>query len=83
MLNTKDLSLIIILAVVGFVMTLLVAQTATLLTGIPGANYSLTIVLAIVTGFSLLIYEGNEGRRWRFFAQTVLFAILIMPTRLG
>ena len=68
------------MAVLGLTSTLLVGQIARMITGIPGINYVFTIVLAIETGFSMLMYEG---RRWRFFAQMVLFVILTTPTQLG
>jgi len=68
------------MAVLGFASSLLVVQIGRMLTGIPGINYAFTIVLAIETSFSLLMYEG---RRWRFFLQMTLFAILIIPTNLG
>lgn len=80
MWSSKDISCIVMLSVVGLVATALVAQMAGLISGIRGSNYIFTIILAIVTGLSLLMYEG---RRWRFFAQTALFAILIIPTYLS
>jgi hypothetical protein len=80
MLSSKDLALIICLAVLGLVTTTLIVQVATMLTGIPGANYVFTIVLAIQTSFALLMYEG---RRWRFFIQITLFTLLIFPTYIG
>ena len=80
MWSTKDLASIVIMAVLGFVSTALVAQMAGLITGIPGANYIFTIILAIVTSFSFLLYEG---RRWRFFVQMAIFGLLVTPTYLG
>lgn len=80
MLNSKDLCVIIIMAVLGLVITVLVGQVATMITGIPGANYVLVIVFAIQTSFALLLYEG---RRWRFFVQMTLFTFLIIPTYIG
>ena len=79
-IRTKDLCLIIIMATLGLVTTLFIVQTARMITGIPGANYIFTVILAIQTSFSLLMYEG---RRWRFFFQMTLFTILIIPTNLG
>ncbi len=55
-------------------------QMATPLTGITGANYVFTILLAILSSFSLLVYEG---RRWRFLFQMTLFTFLIFPTYIG
>jgi hypothetical protein len=80
MLNSKDLTVIIIMAVLGLVLTVLVGQVATIITGVPGANYFLVIIFAIQTSFALLLYEG---RRWRFFAQMTLFTFLIIPTYIG
>jgi hypothetical protein len=80
MWSTKDLTLVIFLAVVGLVLTLVIVQTASMITGIPGANAVFTIILATLTSFSLLMYEG---RRWRFFAQMTIFTLLIIPTYLG
>ena len=68
------------MAVLGLITTLLVAQTARMITGIPGINYVFTIVLAIETSFSMLMYEG---RRWRFLCQMILFVIITTPTNLG
>jgi hypothetical protein len=79
-MHSKDLCLIICMAALGLVTTLLIVQTARMITGIPGANYIFTVILAIQTSFSLLMYEG---RRWRFFFQMTLFTILIIPTNLG
>lgn len=80
MWSTKDLTLIIVLAALGFVSTALIVQTAGLITGIPGINFVFTIFLAIQTSFALLYYQG---RRWRFFVQMAIFYILIIPTYLG
>lgn len=80
MFNTRELCQIIILAVLGFVSTVLVGQVATMISGIPGANYLLVIIYAIQTSFALLLYNG---RRWRFFTQTTLFTLLIIPTYIG
>lgn len=80
MLESRELGQIIMLAVLGFVSTVFVGQVATMISGIPGANYLLVIIYAIQTSFALLLYEG---RRWRFFAQTTLFTLLIIPTYIG
>ena len=80
MWSSKDLCFIIVLSVVGLVSTTLVAQMAGLISGIRGANYVFTIILAIQTSLSFLVYEG---RRWRLFAQISLFTILIIPTYLS
>jgi hypothetical protein len=80
MWSSKDLSYIIFLSVVGLVSTAIIVQMATLISGIHGANYIFTGILAIQTSLSLLLFEG---RRWRFFAQTSLFTLLIIPTYLS
>jgi hypothetical protein len=79
-MQTRDLTTIIVMAVLQFVITALIAQMGTLITGIPGTNFLFTILLTIPITFSMLIYKG---RRWRIFLQMTLFAILIIPTRLG
>ena len=80
MLNSKEICLIIMMAVLVLVTAVSVGQVATMITGIPGANYVLIIVFAIQTSFALLLYEG---RRWRFFAQMTLSTFLIIPTYIG
>src|SRR3989304_3497970 len=80
MWSSKDIACIIFLAVLGLVSTALVVQMAGLISGIPGANYVFTIVLAVQTSFSFLAYEG---RRWRFFVQFSLFTFMVIPTYLG
>lgn len=80
MWSTRDLALIILLAAIGLVSSVLIVQTAGMITGIPGINFVFTIFLAIQTSFSLLMYQG---RRWRFFVQMSIFYLLIIPTFLG
>ena len=80
MWSSKDIASIVVLSVLGLVSTALIVQTAGLISGIRGANYIFTIILAIQTSLSLLVYEG---RRWRFFAQNSLFTVLIIPTYLS
>ncbi|MCW4021773.1 MAG: hypothetical protein ACOWW1_10845 [archaeon] len=79
-MQTRDLTAIIVMAVLQFIITALIAQMGTLITGIPGTNFLFTILLTIPITFSLLVYEG---RRWRVFLQLTLFAFLIIPTRLA
>ena len=78
--DTKELCLIILLAVVHFVMILLVGQVLRVITGIPGASYLFTVFHAIITSYSMLVYGG---KRWRFFFQMTLLTFLIFPTQLG
>jgi hypothetical protein len=80
MWSSKDIGCIICMAVLGLVSTALIAQMAGLITGIRGANYVFTIILAVQTTISFLLYEG---RRWRFFVQFSIFTLLILPTFLG
>ena len=80
MWSSKDVCCVICMAVLGLVSTALIAQMAGLITGIRGANYVFTIVLAVQTTISFLLYEG---RRWRFFVQFSIFTLLILPTYLG
>ncbi|TRO45978.1 hypothetical protein E2P65_06530 [Candidatus Bathyarchaeota archaeon] len=77
--SSRDLALVILLAVASFAYTALVGQLAWLFTGIPGSNLIFTIGHAILISLALLIYQG---KRWRFFLQHILFAILIIPTYL-
>lgn len=80
MIRGKEISYIVVLSTLNVVLTFIVGQTATMISGLPGANYVFTILYAILTSFSLLVYEG---KRWMFFVQTTLFALLIIPTFFG
>jgi hypothetical protein len=80
MWNSKDIGYIIFMAVLGIASTVSIVQMATLISGIQGANYVFTIIMAIQTSFSLVLYEG---RRWRLFAQNTILTLLIMPIHLG
>jgi hypothetical protein len=79
-MKTRDLTAIIIMAVLQVVVAALVSYMGTLSTGIAGSSFMFTILLAIPISFSLLIYEG---RRWRIFTQLALFTLLAMPTTIG
>lgn len=79
MWSSRDLTLVILLAVASFAYTALIGQLAWLFTGIPASNLVFTIGHAVIISLSLLIYQG---KRWRFFLQHVLFAILVIPTYL-
>lgn len=80
MFTSKDIGLIIFLAVLHFVVTLSVGQLARTITGIPGISYAFTIFHAIITAFSISIYKGA---RWRFLFQMTLYTLLIIPTSIG
>ncbi len=75
MWSSRDLSLIIIFAVLGLVYSVLVVQTA-YFTAIPEATFFFLIFFAIFISIQLLLYQG---RRWRFFVSTTLFIILTIP----
>jgi hypothetical protein len=80
MWQSKDVCYVICMAGLGIVSTALLVQMASLLSGIQGANYVFTIIMAIQTAFSLCLYEG---RRWRLFVQNAILNLLIIPTYLG
>jgi len=73
MINSKDLALVIVFAVLTFVFMLLIGQVPELITGVPGISYVFTIVYAINQTVAWLLYEG---RRWRIFAQGSLISLL-------
>jgi hypothetical protein len=75
--SSKDTAVIIFLAVISFLYTVFVGQLGNLLTGVLGFNYFFFWGHSILIAFGLLIYEG---RRWRFFAQGIIVALLTLPT---
>jgi hypothetical protein len=77
MWESRDLALVILLAVASFLYTLFLGQLGNLITGILGLNYIFIFGHAILISFSFLIYEG---RRWRFLLQGILVALLTLPT---
>ena len=77
MWKSRELALVILLAVVSFVYSVLVSQLPNLITGIMGLTYFFIIGHAIFVSFGLLMYGG---RRWRFLLQSTLVAILLIPT---
>lgn len=77
MWSSKDVGLIITLAVVSFLYSALIGQLGNLFTGILGFNYLFFWGHAILIAFSFLMYEG---RRWRFFSQSIIVALLTLPT---
>jgi hypothetical protein len=64
-------------AVLNFVFGFLIGQVPRLITGIPGIGYAFTVVYSITITVSFLMYEG---RRWRMFAQGLLFTLLSLST---
>lgn len=77
MWSSRDVALVIALAVVTLVYSILVFQVGFLLTGIPGANYIFVIGQAILSSLTLLLFEG---RRWRLVVMVTLFGFLSLPT---
>ena len=73
MISSRDLALIIVFAVLNFVFMLLIGQVPELITGVPGIGYVFTIVYSILQTVSWPLYKG---RRWRIFAQGLLFSLL-------
>jgi hypothetical protein len=80
MWGTKDLALVALLAALSALTAASIGQMGYMLTGLRGVNSVFTILMAIQTGFALLIYQG---RRWRFFVQMTIFTVLIAPTYYG
>jgi len=75
MWNSRDIALIIMFAVLSFVFQVLIGQIPNLITGIAGIGYVFTIVYSITQTVAWLMYGG---RRWRIFAQTLLFTLLCL-----
>ena len=70
MKNSRDLTLIIMFAVLNLVLMVLIGQIPEMITGIPAIGYAFIIFYAITSSVALLIYEG---KRWRLFTQGLLF----------
>jgi hypothetical protein len=75
--SSRDIALIISISVMSFVYAAFVSQLGNLITGIVGFNYLFTLGHAILISVAILLYEG---RRWRFLFQSVLVALLFIPT---
>jgi len=75
--SSKDLALVIVLAVIGFIYTLIVFQIGFLITGIPGSNYLFLIGQAIWITLTFLLFKG---KRWRLTLAITIFGLLTMPT---
>jgi hypothetical protein len=76
MKTSRDLALIVMFAVLTFVFQALIGQVPGLITGVPGIGYAFTIVYSIIQSVAFLMYEG---RRWRIFAQGLLFSLIAFP----
>jgi len=77
LISSRDLAIIITFAVLNFVFGFLIGQVPRLITGIPGIGYAFTVVYSITITVSFLMYEG---RRWRMFAQGMLYTLLSLST---
>ena len=75
--DSRDLTLVIVFAVIGMLYSVFVAQMALLITGIQGVHLFFIIGYAIFITAQMLLYEG---RRWRFSVSSILFALLTTPT---
>lgn len=80
MWSSRDIALVITISVSSLIYTTFVSQIGNIITGISSFNYLFTIGHAIIISGALLLYEG---RRWRFFAQCILVAIIFIPTYQG
>ena len=77
MWSSRDIALVISISAMSFVYAAFVSQLGNLITGIMGFNYLFTIGHAILISVAILLYEG---RRWRFLFQSVVVALLFVPT---
>jgi hypothetical protein len=80
MWSSRDVALIIITAVLVFVLTVLIFQLATRITGVQGTSFIFTFAFATFISLTFLLFEG---RRWRFFCHNALYALLTLPTSTG
>ena len=77
MWTSKELALVIVLAILGVMYGVFVLQLGSLLTSIPGLNYLLSVGVAIWISLSFLLFNG---RRWRLLATVTIFVLLTIPT---
>jgi hypothetical protein len=75
--TSKDLALVIVLSVIGFVYTVVVFQLGFLVSGIPGSNYLFIIGQAIWITLTFLLFKG---KRWRLTLAITIFGLLTLPT---
>jgi hypothetical protein len=80
MWSSRDVALIITLAVLGFINFATVLQTFSLLTGIPGIVYGVDIIGATLSTVGFLLFEG---RRWRRTAMGFLIFSIALPLNIG
>ena len=80
-MKTRDLSLVIVFAVLNFVILLITNQITSLIPLNIGLSYVFTVLYAINASVAWLMYEG---RRWRILAQAIIFntlAAVFVPSR--
>lgn len=80
MQKSREITLVIVFAVLSLITWATLGQLPVMITGIRGIGYAFLIVHAIPQAAALIFFEG---RRWRFFAVQVIFAFLSLPTMLG
>lgn len=74
-INSRDIAVVVMFAVMGFVFMVLIGQVPRLITGIPGITYAFHIVYSILQSVSWLMFEG---RRWRIVAQGLVLSLLAL-----
>ena len=80
-MKTKDLSFVVVFAVLNFVILLITNQITNIIPLTLGLSYIFTVLYAINASVAWLMYEG---RRWRILAQAILFntlAAVFVPSR--
>jgi len=79
-INTKDLSIVILISVAGLIYITLVNPLRALCAGIPCSRYVFSFGNMILISLALLLYRG---KRWRFLLQGILIALLTLPLNGG
>jgi hypothetical protein len=77
--SSRDVALVVLMAVCAVSYSVLVGQMATFITGIQGLNYLLFIGYAIWASLGFLLFKG---RRWRFGLTAIIMPLLTLPTYL-
>ena len=75
---SKDITLVIMFAVLTFVFRFLIGRFVGMVEGLialPGFSYLLSIFFSIIHSVAFLMYGG---RRWRLFSQAVLSTLLFL-----
>jgi hypothetical protein len=80
MWSSRDVALIITLAVIGFINFAAVLQTFSVLTGIRGIIYGVDLVGATLSTVGFLLFEG---RRWRRTVMGFLMFSIALPLNIG